>query len=461
MKKQHLIIVLCLFIFSCKKDSQNTTTVTPTPAEFVVQTIIPTGNEKYLNLDSDYIFDQDKLPTFELNLPNSALVKLDNDPAAEEYVEGSLTFEGETISPIGVRYKGSIGAYINCLSDTDWSNPSGHKTCTKLSMKIKINWDGRDEKFYGLKKLQFHSQNNDPSQMRDRLAYWLFREMDVPAPRAVHARLMINGIYSGLYTLIEQVDGRFTRYNFDDGKGNLYKEVWPIDIDGKPFSEQHYLNHLETNKDENPTANIIRTFGQELQDADNSNIKDVISNRMDIDEIIKYAVVDRTIKVDDGAFHWYCSDDIIGGCANHNYYWYENPTTEKLHLIPWDMDNTFENIIFASNPVTPIADAWGETSSNCESFPHGFFGLLQMSAACDKLTNGWTQYDTKYLHYKNQFAEGPLSETKTNELLDKWAAQIREATEEAYDAHDDAISIDTWESKINELKNQLVFARLF
>jgi len=390
MKKSKLILLLTIIIFSCKPEDPVETNNNTTTNSDDVPVITPTGAEKYLDLKSDYIYDQSKLPTFELNLPEASLTRIDNDPSAEEYVEGSLTFEGETISPVGIRYKGSIGAYVGCLSGTDWANPSGRKTCTKLSMKVKINWEGREEKFYGLKKLQFHSQNNDDSQMRDRLAYHLFREMGVPAPRSIHARLLVNGDYVGLFSLVEQIDGRFTRYNYDDGEGNLYKEVWPLTSSGTPQSTQTFLSNLKTNEDENPSVDLIRTFAQEIANADDNNIKDVISNYMSVDEIISYAVVDRTIRVDDGAFHWYCT---TGGCSNHNYYWYEEPNNNKVHLIPWDMDNTFENIIFNANPITPIADAWGEISNNCEPFSSGIFGPQQRSAACDKLTAGWVKFD--------------------------------------------------------------------
>ena len=352
-----LLLLFALIIFSCKSDdSDEPIIIVDPPDDFEVETIIPTGDEQYLNLDSDYIFNQETLHTFELNLPATALEQINSDPAAEEYVEGALVFNGDTISPVGIRYKGSIGAFVNCLSGTNWANPSGHKTCTKLSMKIKINWNGREEKFYGLKKLQFHSQNLDDSQMRERLGYWLFREMGVSAPRSVHARLLINGEYSGIYALTEQIDGRFTRYNFDNGKGNLYKEIWPLNSNSQPYSEQQYLNALKTNEDENPTANLIRTFAQEIANSNSGNIQNIISDWMNVEEIIAYAVVDRTTKADDGAFHWYCSG---GGCSNHNYYWYEEPTAGTLHLIPWDMDNTFENIISNANPVTPVADALG------------------------------------------------------------------------------------------------------
>ena len=40
--------------------------------------------------------------------------------------------------------------------------------------------------------------------------------------------------------------------------------------------------------------------------------------------------------------------------ATHNFYWYEDPTAELIHLIPWDLDNAFDNITGPANPVTPI-----------------------------------------------------------------------------------------------------------
>lgn len=457
MKKSIWLICLIGMVFHACESPSPEIGPDPEPEPEIVETIIPTGDEQYLNLKSDYIFDQSKLLTFELNLPKEALSKIDADPTAEEYVEGSLTFEGETISPIGIRYKGSVGAFVGCLTGTDWANPSGSKTCTKLSMKVKINWNGSDQKFYGLRKLQFHSQNLDDSQMRERLAYHLFREMGVPAPRSVHARLMINGVYNGIYALTEQIDGRFTRYNFDDGEGNLYKEVWPITANGRPQAPTTFLQALKTNEDENPSVDLIRNFGQEIVDANDEELPDVIRKWMDVNKIIAYAAVDRTIRVDDGAFHWYCGGG--GGCSNHNYYWYEEPSDEKLHLIPWDMDNTFENIIIDANPVTPIADDWGETQNNCNPFPYGRFNLPQRSAACDRLTYAWTLFEDEYAEKLAQFKAGPLSEAEVNANLDAWVEQIRVATLEASQNHGDALKIEEWEGAVNRLKNSLSFAR--
>lgn len=454
LKSSFLFILICtLFISACQEDEP----IVPNETEYVVPTITPTGAENYLNMDSDYIFDQNKLHTFELKLPESSLARINNNPTAEEYVAGSLIFEGDTISPVGIRYKGSIGAFVNCVSNSNLGNPSGFKTCTKLSMKIKLNWTDSSDKFFKLKKLQFHSMNNDPTQLRERLGYSLFREMGVPTPRSVHARLIINGEYVGLFALVEQIDGRFTKYNFNDGDGNLYKEVWPLKMNGQPQSTQEYLAGLKTNEDDNPSVSRIQSFAQAVANApDVASLKGIIASKMDLDKIMSYAVVDRTIRHDDGPFHWYCNS---GDCSSHNFYWYEEPTEDKLYLIPWDLDHAFANIIFDANPVTPIADDWGEQSNNCQPFGYGLWQLPQRSAACDKLTGGWASFSTEYEQKRQEFKNGAFAAAQVNAKLDAWSAQIRDATIEANTAHEDAISIQEWENAVNALRSQLEFAR--
>ena len=408
--------------------------------------------------DSAYIFDQSALHTFELTISEEDLAFLDADPIAEEYVPGSLTFEGETVENIGVRYKGSIGAFVGCLSGANPLIPSGEKTCTKLSMKLKINYDGSDQEFYGLKKLQFHSQNLDRSQMHDRLGYHLFREMGVPAPRSSHARVLINGEYAGLFSLVEQVDGRFTREVFDDGDGNLYKEVWPVKFgaDGIELrTDEEMFEGLKTNENDDPSFDILRSFGSEIVDAGPDGAREVVEKWMDIEEVLAYSVVDRAIRHDDGPFHFYC----FGPCSNHNYYLYEEPETEKVHIVAWDLDNAFDNILRDANPVTPIADGWGETTNDCEPFENGGFGLRQISAACDPIIGAWASFDEDYDRLREELISGPLAAENVDPLLEEWEAQIREATLEASETHDDALTIEEWEAALTDFKEALEFTR--
>ena len=448
--KTLIIISLTFVLQSCKK--QDTLTSSG------VKILNPSGDENYLNIGSEYIFDQSKLHTFEINLPEGALNYLDKDPTLEEYVEASLTFNGETISPVKIRYKGSIGAWIDGVSGEDWGNPSGEKTATKLSLKINFNWNENSTKFYGLNKLQLHSQNNDPSQMRERLGYWLYRQMGVPAPRAVHARVIINGKFYGVYALIEQIDDAFAAHNFVDGSGNVYKEVWPLNDQGEALEACDFLRNLKTNTSGIPSAKLMSNFAEEIEASEtDENLMLKIEQYMDIDKVLAYAVVDYTIRNDDGAFHWYCEKE---GCGNHNFYWVEEPSSGKIHLIPWDLDHAFDNIIKEMNPVTPIADGWGEKTNNCSAFPYGDWDIYQKSAVCDKLIGGWTLYSEKFNELKTNFLNGPLSFGQADSKIEEWANQIRNATKEAARNHNDAVSIKEWESAMEILKAQLAYARM-
>ena len=181
-------IILLFVFFACSKNNSSENSL---EIDEILESFKEYSQES--SHSSDYIYDQNKLHRFDLYLSETNLDKIDSAPADEKYVEGSLVFENRVIKKVGIRYKGSIGAWVGCLSSSDWTNPSGFKTCPKLSIKIKINWLSGDETFYGLKKLQFHSQNLDDSKMHERLGYWMFRSFGVTAPRSNLAFLFIFG----------------------------------------------------------------------------------------------------------------------------------------------------------------------------------------------------------------------------------------------------------------------------
>lgn len=406
--------------------------------------------------DSDYLFAQDRVHTFELSIPAEDLARIDADPTAEEYVEGRLTFEGEDLGPVGVRYKGTLGAFIGCTAQDDQLESGGEKTCTKLSMKVKVNWDEPNREVYGQRRLQFHSHNLDPSKLRERLAYWMFGEMGVETPRSTHARLIINGEYVGLFGLTEQVDGRFTRDRFEGGTGNLYKGEWPFDSSGRVQGEEDLIAALRTNEDA-PDVSQMQAFATELLAADDdvpgAGRRDVLEQWLDIEEFVAYAAVDRAIRHDDGPFHWYCTEN---GCGTQNYYWYQGPTSGRLHIIPWDMDGAFENLGAVQNPYTLVADGWGEITADCEVFAFGELDRLQRSASCDPLFAAATDtLDAEYTAAVDELLAGPLAADTVDAKIDEWAAQIEPHIEEAARLHDDAPGVEQWREAVEELRASL------
>ncbi|MCJ8313887.1 MAG: CotH kinase family protein [Saccharospirillaceae bacterium] len=447
--------------------------------------------EPYVYVDShqsDFIFDQNKLHRFDLLLEDNALSYLNDNPTDEIYTQGKLVFNNKILSEVGIRYKGSIGAFVECVSGKNMLKPSGKKKCTKLSMKVKIDWLDKQARFYGLKKLQFHSQNLDASKMHERLGYWLYQQFSVPAPRSVHAQLYINGEFNGIFALTEQIDDIFVKHhinkqNFDElypddlylgeqqseeyistkQPGNLYKEVWPLQQNGQSTLENKILTALKTNKKEADISNFLE-FAKVLekiklpqQDTEltmqqKQKIKNLMNQWFDMETIIRSIVVDRSIKADDGMLHWYCAGKT--NCFNHNYYWYQS-NNKKMYLIPWDLDNAFENLGEPKNPITYIEDNWNKTRNECQSFPSGPYYVPQLSAACDKLIYAMTLFEDEYNQYKMQFEQNYYNTSTVNQLLDQWSDQIEESVKQAQDNHEDQISITQWKQAVKKLKSDI------
>jgi hypothetical protein len=416
--------------------------------------------------EAAYIYDQTALRTFELELSPENMATLDADPAAEQYVPGKLIFEGVEYDNVGVRYKGSAGAWINCVEGSTpqslW-NFTGARTCAKLSLKVSFNKYDPEGRFYGLKKLLFHAMNSDSSLMRERLGYWVYRQMGVAAPRAVHARVTINGARTGIYANVEYIDGRFTRSRFSDGKGNLYKEVWPTwnAMTGE-LTEAKLLAGLRTNKDENPSVANVLAFSEAMQGASASRAA-ALKKWMDIPNIARFIAADRGIGADDGAFHYYCNQ---GGCNNHNFYVYEEEKGQKLWIIPWDLDNAF--VVLDDAFKTPadqflkVVDDWQDPSIPCQAHPGSAqWTPWQMPPGCDPLFMTYAEHHgDDYSAAADELLTGPFSAKIIAEKLDTWAAQIQDTVAEVHGLDDEHLPVETWMAGLDNLKGRIEVLRV-
>lgn len=401
--------------------------------------------------EAAFLWDDDALRTFHIRLSESDLAFLDSSPAAEQYVPAELVFEGKTYGPAGMRYKGSVGAFLRPCTNASIIGPRDGPRVGKCSIKLSFNWTDPDGTFFGLRKLQFHSMGQDPSMMRERLAYSLFREMGVAAPRAVHARVLINGQFAGVFALIEQIDGRFTRSRFTEGgKGNLYKEVWPTYDDPNV-----YLNALETNEDENPSVQQMLDFNAAIDLGGEAALKWV-----DEDLLARYLAVDRVIINDDGIMHFWCvgggNGNNPGPWGNHNYYWYFAEDSSRAWLIPWDMDSSMNRDAFVQvySPWTAQGVACACTSYPQQTFPP----VPQYPPSCDPVVSGWAStLRNKYEGAVDELLAGPFSEDAVNAKLGAWTEQIRDEVSEQSDraiiaSEDGVVTPDDWAVAVDELR---------
>jgi len=381
---------------------------------------------------SDEVFRDDLLRTYELTFADADWSQLQATATEELFVPAMLSVDGEQIGKIGVRYKGASGTLQGCFSD-------GVQTCRKLSMKMKFNEYDANLRYRGLKKLNLHGSLNDPSHLHERVTYKLFREFGVPAPRSVHARLMINGEYKGLYNLTEEVDGRFTDYRFEgaDGQGTLYKEAWPA-----KSQDPGYFMHAQQTNEGSDVAKVVQ-FAEELASAPEDQLGAVVTRWMDPDAVLRYLAVHTITKHWDGPLTFYCTAEY--GCNNHNFFIYEAVTEERFALVAWDVDNTFYENVLTDQALVP---SWYEPAPECNfDAAEGF-----LAPSCDRLVQGFVQLGLdKFGDTLAKFLEGPYQVAALQADVDRWAAQIDESvmTDPAGSGYDD------WRGNVGYLKEMI------
>ncbi|MGL1900832.1 MAG: CotH kinase family protein [Fibrobacterales bacterium] len=409
----------------------------------------------------DYLFSQEEIRTFNLFIDTLALNALDASIDSEEYVVGALEFEGVRYEPVGVRYNGGA-----C------KNEDLYERCGKYSLKVKINWDGsRYSRLRGVKKLRFHSMNKDETQLHERLGYYFFREMGVPAPRSTHAKIVLNGEYVGLFALTEQIDDTFLEHRFARDDGNLYSEIWPLTYDTMAQNAVEFLDYTVIKEDGigNAGAYAIETFAKAFVDEnDLGELKDRTSEMFDMEAISAYLVVSRTIKADAGALFWeYKPDYDVSGVMlsdpvkNSDYFWYQEAVNRPMTLIPWAVDKAFTNLNYQNiDGDNYIFTDLFDSNYDCSEEKYSSRSLEHRPAQCDKLIGSWLLFDDLYKSTFQHILDGPLREADS--LIDFWVDQMKEPTEAADSLGNlDRLKTEKWLEAVDQLKDDLENARAY
>lgn len=245
---------------------------------------------------------------------------LDN-PLDEEYHETAITFNGVTLDSVAIRTKGgsSLRNVANSSSD-------------RYSFKVDINEYVSGQKFFGLKKFTLQNSFNDPSYMREVIAYELMDEMGVPTPEHAYVNFYVNGELFGLYLMVEAVDGEFIEKHFANSNGDLYKpDGTGSDLLWLGDDIQSYTDiNLQTNEDSTDNGAFIN-FVESLDKGETSAI--------DIDTLLRYMSVSTSLS----------NLDSYHGPLAHNYYIYDDDGV--FSILPWDFNESFGTFAMDCNSV--------------------------------------------------------------------------------------------------------------
>ena len=240
------------------------------------------------------------------------------------YVLGEMEFNGQPIADVGLRLKGNSSYAVSSAT---------------LRRPMRVDFDRFVEggRFAGIETLNLSNTTFDPSQVREALAFWLFRQLDVPASLTGHALvyLTVAGKYEreylGLYTLIEEVDSHFLKKHFGNSNGLLLK---PAGMRGFAYLGEtwdQYRGICSPRGEERPEfCQKVIEFARLIHRANDATFRAKIGSLLAVDEFLRYVAVSSALLNFDSFLS-----------TGHNYYIYLNPVDGLMYFIPWDLNMTF------------------------------------------------------------------------------------------------------------------------
>jgi hypothetical protein len=383
--------------------------------------------------DAQSLFGPDKITEIRLTLAPDVWEQLLIDAQDEVYTSADLAIDGEDLGEVGLRFKGSYGSLYSCFVDDEL-------VCSKLPMKIKFNEYDDTKRYKGLKRINLHAaERADQRFLSEYFSYKLFREMGIPTARSGFANVWVNDALLGVFSLVEQIDGRFADSRFVEGNGNLYKEV-QLDSTDTELDEA-----LRTNE-EAPDHSAFKKFSKEMMGADDDALSATLAKWMNMTYLMRYMAVDDTIFNWDGITAFYCGEG--WGCINHNFYLYQEETTARFWLIPWDMDATFSPYNWLG--LSP----WNDLSVNCdEQFSRETTDALVRPACGDPLLKAIAVHQAATDQYK-QALQMLLDEVFDLDAFFDEVDLIGETLAPAVEADPDR-SGSGWKNAVRNFKNEM------
>ena len=243
------------------------------------------------------------------------------------WARGAVTVEGKSFPDVGIRYDGNVSYMASAaglkrpfLIDLDRSAPGG---------------------FHGQHALQLQSGALDPAKAREALAFALFREALVPAPRTAlaEATLSVPGehqkAYLGLYTLVEPVDRAFLKDRFGVDTGLLVRPRGLRGLDFLGDDWEKYRGPYRPLTEPTPAqAKRLIEFVRLVQQGDDERFRNQIASYLDVDKFLRFMAVQALIANADGFF-----------TLGYNYSLYLDPNTNRFVFIPGEQELAFANFL--------------------------------------------------------------------------------------------------------------------
>ncbi len=239
---------------------------------------------------------------------------------AYDYFAAEVTIDGLTTSNVGIRKKGSLG--------------SG--STTRPGLKIKASEFVQGQRIFGTKMITLNNNRQDESYISQCLGYGLFQNAGIPSSRCSFAHVTVNGEDLGIYSNVESIKKSMIKRHFADDSGHIYES-------GGDFRVQS-IDEFQPKEDAvPPDCSDLAPIATAL-DAPPDQLLSQLGEVVDMDSFMTYWAMEVIMD------HW-------DGYANNrnNFYFYHDPTSNKMHMIPWGIDALFEGRERSTRPKSVFA----------------------------------------------------------------------------------------------------------
>jgi len=258
------------------------------------------------------VLDPATVSGIDLQIPTESRAGLAVDPGTYQPATFTLTAGSAVHGPyaVGVRLKGHL---------------SQRGLDGKAAFKVKFNFTVPGQRFLGLEALVLNNMVQDPSMVRELLAYTFARSLGIPAPRTGYAFVTVDGDPFGVYLSLEPVDAVLLARWYPT-TGHLYEGEYGSDV--VPGLDGLELD--EGDDDRSDLADLVdRAAGGGL------GWDERVAAVADLDEMTLMWAMERYMG------HWdgYASD--LNGPTSPNNYYLHSDGAGVFTLLPWGTDGTW------------------------------------------------------------------------------------------------------------------------
>ncbi len=245
-----------------------------------------------------------------------------------DWFPATITVDGTRRERVAVRKKGFLGSLNS----------------ERPALKVRLDRFVAGQTLAGLERLTLNNSVQDPTWLRQCLAYRVFERAGVPVPYCNFAHVTVNGRDLGLYVHLESIDRRWVRRHFPRDEGDLWEgEMSDFRLDwlGTFEKKGDVEDGDQTAVDRRTLAEVANAVAPGTPDG---QVRAKLEELLDLEEFVRFWAAEKVLE------HW-------DGYANNanNFVLYRDPASSRFVFAPTGTDQiTVPDPFLARRPPVSV-----------------------------------------------------------------------------------------------------------